>query len=215
MRKHLSNLKLVSPLFQIAVLLVLVGVVSCGRLDNTYLPPGGGIGAAGGFRGGAGGFRGGAGHFGGGGGSGAYSGPHGGGGPHGPQVPILRLDNNPNAGDGSYSYAYETGDGISAQEQGHPKGPDALEAQGGFAYTSPEGHQFQLSYIADENGFQPQGAHLPTPPPIPEAILRSLEFNQAEEARGGYKGDEGQYHEGPSNQYLAPHGGGAHQGYRY
>lgn len=49
-------------------------------------------------------------------------------------------------------------------------------AQGQFHYTSPEGQVIQLSYIADENGFQPQGDHLPTPPPIPPAIQRALDY---------------------------------------
>lgn len=49
-------------------------------------------------------------------------------------------------------------------------------ASGSSAYYSPEGELVQLTYTADENGYHPQGAHLPTPPPIPEAILRSLEY---------------------------------------
>lgn len=42
--------------------------------------------------------------------------------------------------------------------------------------------------MANEEGFQPQGAHLPTSPPIPEAILRALDWIAAhppvEEQRG-------------------------------
>lgn len=89
--------------------------------------------------------------------------------------------------DGSYRSSYETGNGISAQEQGQlknagQKDAEAEEVQGGFSYTAPDGTPIQLSYIANENGFQPQGAHLPvapTPPPIPAAIQRSLEYNAA------------------------------------
>lgn len=74
---------------------------------------------------------------------------------------------------------YETENGISAQEQGGLKaiGPSAgTAAQGAFQYTSPEGIPIAVSYVADENGFQPQGAHLPTPPPIPPQIARALQW---------------------------------------
>ncbi|CAD7079578.1 unnamed protein product [Hermetia illucens] len=77
--------------------------------------------------------------------------------------------------DGSYQFAYDTTNGIAAQEQG----VGSQHAAGAFSYTSPEGHPIQLSYTADEHGFHPEGAHLPIPPPIPDYILRSLEWNAA------------------------------------
>lgn len=55
----------------------------------------------------------------------------------------------------------------------------ALEAQGSFQYTAPDGTPIAVQYVANENGFQPQGEHLPTPPPIPEAILRALAYIEA------------------------------------
>ncbi|XP_048485221.1 endocuticle structural glycoprotein SgAbd-8-like [Plutella xylostella] len=94
-------------------------------------------------------------------------------------IPILRQESEISP-DGSYSWAYETGNGISADEKGSLKNigaeEPALEVQGQFAYPSEDGGNIQLTYIANENGFQPQGAHLPTPPPIPEAIQRALAY---------------------------------------
>lgn len=80
-----------------------------------------------------------------------------------------------------FSFRYETENGISAQEEGRPvqlgKDEVAENVQGSYQYTAPDGTPVQISYIANENGFQPVGNILPTPPPIPEAIQRSLEFN--------------------------------------
>lgn len=81
----------------------------------------------------------------------------------------------------SFVFSFESGNGINVEEQGYLKNigqpeQEAQVAQGQFQYTSPEGELIQLIYTADENGFQPQGPHLPTPPPIPPAIQRALEF---------------------------------------
>ncbi|GFG37116.1 hypothetical protein Cfor_05778 [Coptotermes formosanus] len=95
-------------------------------------------------------------------------------------IPILRQENEVNF-DGSYKYSFETGNGIIAEESGFLKNAgnpetEAQVAQGSSSYTSPEGQQISLIYVADENGFQPQGAHLPTSPPIPAAIQRALDY---------------------------------------
>ena len=56
--------------------------------------------------------------------------------------------------------------------------------QGAYAFTAPDNVRYTVTYTADENGFLAQGEHLPTPPPVPAEILRALEQNAADEARG-------------------------------
>lgn len=91
---------------------------------------------------------------------------------------VVRFDSvvNPD----SYQYAYETSKGIKAEESGLLKNAgseqEAIEAKGSFSYVSPEGENIALSYIANENGFQPTGDHLPQPPPIPALIQKALEY---------------------------------------
>lgn len=103
-----------------------------------------------------------------------------------------------NNGDGTYRYAYETGNGIAAQEQGDARG-EGTRAQGGFTYTSPEGEVVHIQYNAGEEGFQATGSHIPLAPRIPEAIAKSIERNLAEEARGVV--DNGQYRADGAGQY--------------
>ncbi|XP_075163604.1 pupal cuticle protein Edg-78E-like [Haematobia irritans] len=87
---------------------------------------------------------------------------------------IQSLTNEVADPEGNYHYAFETSNGIQAQEAGNPHG-----ATGSYSYISPEGEHISLTYTADEEGYHPVGDHLPTPPPIPADILRSLEYIRA------------------------------------
>ncbi|XP_033204436.2 endocuticle structural glycoprotein SgAbd-2 [Bombus vancouverensis nearcticus] len=82
--------------------------------------------------------------------------------------------------DGTYTFSYDTENGISVAESGRPQGTSQGQnevVQGRYSYSAPDGTPITVEYTADENGFHPQGAHLPTPPPIPEAIRRALAAN--------------------------------------
>ncbi|XP_045509175.1 larval cuticle protein LCP-17-like [Colias croceus] len=85
--------------------------------------------------------------------------------------------------EGQYQWAIETDNGISAQAKGALNNPQAENpsqiVQGQAQWKSPEGEVVQFAYTADENGYQVQGSHVPTPPPVPEAIIRSLEYIRA------------------------------------
>ncbi|XP_047031161.1 pneumococcal serine-rich repeat protein-like [Helicoverpa zea] len=89
----------------------------------------------------------------------------------------------------NYSYGYETDNGISVGENGVASG--GVQAQGGYSYKGDDGKTYSVTYTADKDGYKPQGQHLPTPHPIPEEILKSLEKNAKEEAAGHV--DDGSY----------------------
>ena len=95
-------------------------------------------------------------------------------------IPILRKSEEGPNPDGSYAWSYETGNGIRAEEQGQQKQLSDKEsgtsASGSYSYTADDGTPISLTYTADENGFQPQGAHLPVGPEVPQAVLRALEW---------------------------------------
>lgn len=70
---------------------------------------------------------------------------------------------------------HETSNGISAHEQGSLKSlpdpetgkpHDVVVATGEFSYTGDDGQLYKVLYTADENGFQPQAAHLPVGPVV-------------------------------------------------
>lgn len=72
---------------------------------------------------------------------------------------------------GSYAYNYETSNGIKARQTSD----NGVSANGEYSFLAPDGTSYSVVYVADENGFQPQGAHLPTEPPAPEHVIKLLE----------------------------------------
>ncbi|KAH8274302.1 hypothetical protein KR026_007796, partial [Drosophila bipectinata] len=82
-------------------------------------------------------------------------------------VEVLKYDSD-NIGVDGYSWALETSDGTSKQEAGHlintGTEKEAIAVKGSFSFVADDGQTYTVNYIADENGFQPQGAHLPVAP---------------------------------------------------
>ncbi|XP_068220983.1 cuticle protein AMP1B-like [Palaemon carinicauda] len=116
----------------------------------------------------------------------------------GPVVPIL-VDNRegPDAS-GVYSFNFETGDGISRQEQGAPQGPEgAVAAQGGWTFTFPDGTPAVFQFVADGTGYSVQSDLLPTPPPLPPHAIAQIEKAAREDAAAAASG-------GGRPQYSAP-----------
>jgi len=45
---------------------------------------------------------------------------------------------------------------------------------GSYSYTAPDGTPITVNWVADENGFQATGAHLPVAPPMPDYVVKML-----------------------------------------
>lgn len=91
--------------------------------------------------------------------------------------------------------SYETENAIQASETGELKNAgtdaEANSVRGQYSWAAPDGQVFTVTYVADENGYQAQGAHLPVPPPVPEEIQRAIDYARSQP--GFREDDDGQY----------------------
>lgn len=60
---------------------------------------------------------------------------------------------------------FETSDGITRDESGVLKNAgtdtEALSVRGSITWLAPDGQTYTITFVADENGYQPEGAHIP------------------------------------------------------
>lgn len=104
-------------------------------------------------------------------------------------------------------FSYETANGIQRQETGYirnkgDKKHEVVVQQGTFSYRDEHGHPITVNYIADERGFQPQGFHLPTPPPVPEEIQKALDdVTEEEEENEPVQQSHEQHYQHEQQQY--------------
>merc|ERR1712191_3339 len=92
---------------------------------------------------------------------------------------ILKQSQNHDTEKQVYSFSYEGENGIIVSESGVQKQiGDKPEESGTVSqgkYSFPEGSvTYTVTWVADENGFQATGDHLPTPPPMPEHVVKML-----------------------------------------
>ncbi|XP_061394845.1 larval cuticle protein 65Ag1-like [Musca vetustissima] len=81
-------------------------------------------------------------------------------------VEIVRSESE--VGPESFKYVSETSDGTQVQAEGQLNNigteQEAIAVRGSFSFVADDGQTYTVNYVADENGFQPQGAHLPVAP---------------------------------------------------
>ncbi|XP_046865576.1 larval cuticle protein LCP-30 isoform X2 [Drosophila willistoni] len=88
-----------------------------------------------------------------------------------------------------YDHAFLTENGIYGEEQAKLHHTGGTHAKGRYEYTGDDGKLYRVNYASNDGGFMPEGEHIPTPPPIPEAIARALKYVEEQHRENGAQFD--------------------------
>ncbi|XP_066983731.1 cuticle protein AMP4-like [Macrobrachium rosenbergii] len=104
---------------------------------------------------------------------------------------VRQVQVNPDAL-GAHSSDFEAENGIVFQFSGSEGVLGGANMIGSWSYPQADGTLAEVSFVADENGFQPQSSLLPVAPafphPIPQFVLDQIEFARLEDERRAKEG---------------------------
>ncbi|XP_064089144.1 cuticle protein AMP4-like [Macrobrachium nipponense] len=109
-----------------------------------------------------------------------------------PVAIIRQTQVNPDAL-GAHSSDFEAENGIVFQFSGSQGLTGGSNMIGSWSYPQADGTLAEVTFVADENGFQPQSSLLPVAPafphPIPQFVLDQIEFARLEKERQQREGN--------------------------
>ncbi|XP_055846603.1 endocuticle structural protein SgAbd-6-like [Episyrphus balteatus] len=78
---------------------------------------------------------------------------------------VINEYDNDNIGVDGYKFSFLTSDGTSRKETAILKNigtdEESISVEGSVSWVAANGQVYKLTYKADENGYQPEGDHLP------------------------------------------------------
>ncbi|KAB7503241.1 Cuticle protein AMP1A [Armadillidium nasatum] len=84
----------------------------------------------------------------------------------------------------TYNNELELDNGVVVQETGAEGSVGQSNSQGRYVFVSPEGETVEVTWVANENGFQPSGPFIPQDHPLPPHAEEQLRIAEQQRAEG-------------------------------
>ncbi|XP_071552015.1 cuticle protein AM1159-like isoform X1 [Panulirus ornatus] len=103
---------------------------------------------------------------------------------HSEKDATIIVDEREDLGDGNFNYRYETSNKIYESRTGTPGVAGQSNMDGVISFVFPDGTPAELSFVANDHGFQPSSNLLPTPHPFPDFVYEQLRVAEEQRSRG-------------------------------